>query len=59
MGDFISIKYKNFCHFIDIIYRYNYIFANPSLEYIIYKILKDKVKCQNIRLTLECANDDY
>ena len=32
MDDFISIKYKKFCHFIDIIYRYNYIFANPNAD---------------------------
>ena len=38
MDDFMSMKYKKFCHFIDIIYRYNYIFANPSYNVIIYLI---------------------
>ena len=32
MDDFISIKYKKFCHFIHIIYRCNYIFANPIVN---------------------------
>ena len=47
MDDFISIKYKKFCHFIDIIHWYNYIFANPSLHCMVWF----EVKCDVLFLT--------